>query len=155
MVCTLLSNRTQVRRTNTVLNLLAIYAVNCGILHLVFAISSVILFVKFPYTNLYTPSLFIMVRLSLCAFMSILNSRNNLRETLDGPGGVVSTFSSKGTHGYRSRGHARHNGGKQHDVRPARALGSELVCALSPSITSPTFYATFLTFFPTYWPCRR
>ncbi|KAH9033529.1 hypothetical protein EDB85DRAFT_1112439 [Lactarius pseudohatsudake] len=38
MVYYLLSNRSQVRRTNNVLNLLAIYSVNCGILHLVFAI---------------------------------------------------------------------------------------------------------------------
>ncbi|KAI9437248.1 hypothetical protein H4582DRAFT_336595 [Lactarius indigo] len=94
MVYTLLSNRTRVRRTNNVLNLLAIYAINCGILHLVFAISCVILFTRFQYTLIWTPSLYIMVRLSLCAFMAILNSRDNLRETLDGPGGVVSTFTS-------------------------------------------------------------
>ncbi|KAI9435949.1 hypothetical protein H4582DRAFT_491559 [Lactarius indigo] len=94
MVYTVLSNRTRVRRTNSVLNLLAIYAVNCGTLHLVFAISCVILFAKPPYTLKYTPSLFIMVRLSLCAFMAILNSRDNLRDTLDGPGGVVTTFTS-------------------------------------------------------------
>ncbi|KAH9164268.1 hypothetical protein EDB89DRAFT_439831 [Lactarius sanguifluus] len=94
MVYTLLSNRTRVRRTNNVLNLLVIYTVNCGTLHLVFAISGVILFAKSPYTLKYTPSLFIMFRLSVCAFMSILNSRDNLRGTLDGPGGVVSTFTS-------------------------------------------------------------
>ncbi|KAH9021689.1 hypothetical protein EDB83DRAFT_93798 [Lactarius deliciosus] len=94
MVYTLLSNRTRVRRTNTVLNLLAIYTVNCGTLHLVFAISCVILFAKFPHTLKYTPSLFIMFRLSFCAFMAILNSRDNLRGTLDGPGVVVSTFTS-------------------------------------------------------------
>ncbi|KAH9021491.1 hypothetical protein EDB84DRAFT_1565272 [Lactarius hengduanensis] len=39
--------------------------------------------------SIYAPSLFLAIRLSLCAFMSILNSRDNLRETLDGPGGVV------------------------------------------------------------------
>ncbi|KAH8983441.1 hypothetical protein EDB92DRAFT_1571461 [Lactarius akahatsu] len=94
MVYTLLSNRTQVRRTNSVLNLLAIYAINCGTLHLVFAVSCLILFAKYPNTLKYAPSLFIMVRLSLCAFMSILNTRDNLRGTLDGPGGVVSTFTS-------------------------------------------------------------
>ncbi|KAI9435955.1 hypothetical protein H4582DRAFT_492140 [Lactarius indigo] len=94
MVYTLLSNRTRVRRTNNALNLLAIYAINCGILHLVFAISCVTLFTRFQYTLIWTPSLFIMVRLSLCAFMAILNSRDNLRETLDGSGGVVSTFTS-------------------------------------------------------------
>ncbi|KAI9435939.1 hypothetical protein H4582DRAFT_490911 [Lactarius indigo] len=94
MVYTLLGNRSRVRRTNNVLNLLAIYTINCGILHLVFAISCVILFTRLQYTLICTPSLFIMVRLSLCAFMAILNSRDNLRETLDGPGGFVFTFTS-------------------------------------------------------------
>ncbi|KAH8999885.1 hypothetical protein EDB86DRAFT_2828165 [Lactarius hatsudake] len=50
MVYTLLTNRTRVRRTNSVLNLLAIYAVNCGTLHLAFAITSVIL-VPFAFTR--------------------------------------------------------------------------------------------------------
>ncbi|KAH9054126.1 hypothetical protein EDB87DRAFT_140079 [Lactarius vividus] len=71
MVYTLLSNRTQVQRTNSVLNLLAIYTINCGTLHLVFAISCLILFVKHPNTLKCAPSLFIMVRLSLCAFMAM------------------------------------------------------------------------------------
>ncbi|KAH9027008.1 hypothetical protein EDB85DRAFT_2276815, partial [Lactarius pseudohatsudake] len=78
MVYTLLSNRTRVRRTNNVLNLLAIYAINCGILHLVFAISCVILFTRLQYTVICTPSLFITVRHSLCALMSILNTRGYL-----------------------------------------------------------------------------
>ncbi|KAH9028444.1 hypothetical protein EDB83DRAFT_1900406 [Lactarius deliciosus] len=51
-----------------------------------FAISCLILFVRYPDTLIYTTPSFIMVRLSLCAFMSILNSRDHLRETLDGPG---------------------------------------------------------------------
>ncbi|KAH9040333.1 hypothetical protein EDB83DRAFT_2411457, partial [Lactarius deliciosus] len=42
-------------------------------------------------TLIYIPSLFIMARLSLCAFMAILNSRDNLRETLDRPEGVTLT----------------------------------------------------------------
>ncbi|KAH8997077.1 hypothetical protein EDB86DRAFT_2828848 [Lactarius hatsudake] len=92
MVYYLLNSRTQVRRTNNVLNLLAIYSVNCGTLHLAFAISSVALLAKYPNALIYIPSLFIMYRLSLCAFMAILNSRDNLRERLDGPGGVVATF---------------------------------------------------------------
>ncbi|KAH9040326.1 hypothetical protein EDB83DRAFT_2554276 [Lactarius deliciosus] len=92
MVYYFLSNRTQVRRTNNVLNLLAIYTINCGTLHLVFAVSSVTLLAKYRDTLVSTPSLFIMFRLSLCAFMAILNSRDNLRETLDGPGGVVTTL---------------------------------------------------------------
>ncbi|KAN0132713.1 hypothetical protein V8E53_009384 [Lactarius tabidus] len=89
MVYTLLNSRTQFRRTNNVLNLLAIYAINCGTLSLVFAISCVALLAKYQNVLIYTPSLFIMIRLYVCAFMSILNSRDNLRETLDGPGGVV------------------------------------------------------------------
>ncbi|KAI9448868.1 hypothetical protein BJY52DRAFT_296343 [Lactarius psammicola] len=93
MVHTLLSHRSQVRRrTNNVLNLLAIYSINCGTLNLVFAISCVIMVSKYRDTLIYAPFLFIMIRLSPCAFMSILNSRDNLRETLDGPEGVVATF---------------------------------------------------------------
>ncbi|KAH9040337.1 hypothetical protein EDB83DRAFT_2524343 [Lactarius deliciosus] len=88
----LLSNRTQVRRTNNVLNLLAIYSINCGTIHLVFAVFCLTSFAKYPDTLIYVPSLFIMFRLSLCAFMAILNSRDYLRETLDGPGGFVATF---------------------------------------------------------------
>ncbi|KAI9453082.1 hypothetical protein BJY52DRAFT_865519 [Lactarius psammicola] len=92
MVYYLLSNRTRVRRTDNVLNLLTIYTINCGTLHLVFAICCVILLAKYRDTLIYIPFLFVTIRLSLCAFMSILNSRDNLRETLDRPGGVVSTF---------------------------------------------------------------
>ncbi|KAH8997075.1 hypothetical protein EDB86DRAFT_922643 [Lactarius hatsudake] len=89
MVYYLLSNRTQVQRINNVLNLLAIYSINCGTLHLVFSISCVTLIATSRDTLIYIPSLFIMVRLSLCAFMATLNSRDYLRETLDGPEGVV------------------------------------------------------------------
>ncbi|KAI9440978.1 hypothetical protein H4582DRAFT_1512047 [Lactarius indigo] len=89
MVYYLLSNRTQFRRTNNVLNLLAIYSINCGTLHLAFAISAVALMARYRDGLVYMPSLFIMYRLSLCAFMAILNSRDNLRETLDGQDGVV------------------------------------------------------------------
>ncbi|KAH9036629.1 hypothetical protein EDB85DRAFT_2273658 [Lactarius pseudohatsudake] len=92
MVHALLSNRSQVRRTNNVLNLLAIYTINCGALNLVFAISCVALLAKYRTVGLYVPSFFITMRLYFCGFMSILNSRDNLREKLDGPGGVV-TFS--------------------------------------------------------------
>ncbi|KAI9452180.1 hypothetical protein BJY52DRAFT_949971 [Lactarius psammicola] len=98
MVYNLLSNRTQVRRTNDVLNLLAIYAINCGTVTLVFAISCGVLLVKYRDALIWTPSFFIMIRLYFCAFMSILNSRDNLRETLDGPGGVVVTLTQLKAH---------------------------------------------------------
>ncbi|KAH9040332.1 hypothetical protein EDB83DRAFT_1654996 [Lactarius deliciosus] len=83
MVYYLMSHRTQFRRTNNVLNLLAIYFINCGTLHLVFAISCVTMLAKYRNTLIYIPSLFITIRLSLCAFMAVLNSRDTLRETLD------------------------------------------------------------------------
>ncbi|KAH9051966.1 hypothetical protein EDB87DRAFT_619358 [Lactarius vividus] len=92
MVYYLLSNRTQVRRTNNVLNLLAIYSINCGTLELVLSVVCLTLFARYRDTLIYIPSLFIMFRLNFCAFMAILNSRLYLRETLNGPGGVVATF---------------------------------------------------------------
>ncbi|KAH9079203.1 hypothetical protein EDB83DRAFT_1245046 [Lactarius deliciosus] len=58
----------------------------------VFAISCVILLAKYPNTLLYAPPFFILNRLYFCAFMSVLNSRDHLRETLDGQEGVI-TFS--------------------------------------------------------------
>ncbi|KAH8993022.1 hypothetical protein EDB92DRAFT_523788 [Lactarius akahatsu] len=91
MVYTFLSNRTQVQRTNNVLNLLAIYSINCGTLHLVFTISCITLLPKYRDTLIYLTCIFVMTRLYPCAFMSILKS-DNLRETLDGPEGGVVTF---------------------------------------------------------------
>jgi len=92
MVYTLLRNRTRVRRTNNVLNILAIYAINCGILNLVFSIFGIILVVRDRDALIYTVPLYIVIRLYFCAFMAILNSRDSLRETLDGPGVVMTTF---------------------------------------------------------------
>jgi len=92
MVYTLLSNRAEVRRTNSVVNLLTIYAIDCGTLNLVFAISSLTLLATSRNAFLYAPFFFIMIRLYFCAFVSILNSRDNLRETLNGPEGVVTTL---------------------------------------------------------------
>ncbi|KAH9053231.1 hypothetical protein EDB87DRAFT_276449 [Lactarius vividus] len=90
MIYSLLSKRTQVRRTN-VLNLVAVYSLNCGALHLVFSISCLALLAKDRDTLVYVPCSFIMTRLYPCAVMSILNSRDDLRDMLDGPGGVVAT----------------------------------------------------------------
>ncbi|KAH8993024.1 hypothetical protein EDB92DRAFT_525312 [Lactarius akahatsu] len=88
MVYSLLINRTQVRRKN-VLNLLAIHSLNCGALHLVFSISCLTLLAKYRDTLVYVPCILVMTRLYPCAVMSILNSRDNLRDTLDGPEGVA------------------------------------------------------------------
>jgi len=95
MVYNLLRQRTQVRRTNSVLNLLAIYSINCGTLNSMLSITCIIMGAtgKFKDSPKYSPPSLIMIRLYFCAFMAILNSRDNLRETLDRRGGVVSTFS--------------------------------------------------------------
>ncbi|KAI9440982.1 hypothetical protein H4582DRAFT_1940728 [Lactarius indigo] len=89
-VYSLLSDRTQVQRTK-VLGLLAIHSLDCGILHLVFSISCLTLLVMYRGTLVYVPCFFIMTQLYPCAVMSILNSQDNLRDTLDGPAGVVAT----------------------------------------------------------------
>jgi len=98
MVYTLLSNRTRVRRTNTVLNLLAIYIINCGMLNLVLSIFSMILFAQYRNALIYTAPTFLGIRLYFCAFMSILNSRSTLRETLNGSGHVVTTLTQLTAH---------------------------------------------------------
>ncbi|KAF8266660.1 hypothetical protein EI94DRAFT_168527 [Lactarius quietus] len=71
MVYTLLSNRAEVRRTNSVVNLLTIYAIDCGTLNLVFAISSLTLLATSRNAFLYAPFFFIMIRLYFCAFVSM------------------------------------------------------------------------------------
>ncbi|KAI0247790.1 hypothetical protein BJV78DRAFT_1242660 [Lactifluus subvellereus] len=64
MVYTLLSKRTQVRRTNNVLKLLSIYMINCGTLNLVSTVCCLVLLVKYPGSEIYAPFFFIMTRLN-------------------------------------------------------------------------------------------
>jgi len=92
MVYTLFRNRSQFRSTNTVLNLLAIYTINCGTLNLVFTISSIVLLIVYRDALIYLVPSFIVVRLYFCAFMAILNSRDNLRATLDRQEIVLNTI---------------------------------------------------------------
>jgi hypothetical protein len=71
------------RSSNSVLNLLAIYAINYGTLNLVFTLSGIILLVTYQDTLIYLVPSFIVIRLYFCAFMAILNSRDNLRARLN------------------------------------------------------------------------
>ncbi|KAI0247785.1 hypothetical protein BJV78DRAFT_1285288 [Lactifluus subvellereus] len=98
MVYTLLSKRTQVRRTNNVLKLLSIYMINCGTLNLVSTVCCLVLLVKYPSADIYILFFFIMTRLNFCGFMAILNTRDSLRETLEGPDNAVLTFSHLKAH---------------------------------------------------------
>ncbi|KAH8979606.1 hypothetical protein EDB92DRAFT_1954812 [Lactarius akahatsu] len=130
MVRTLLSNRTQVRRTNNVLNSLAIYSINCGALNLVFAISCVTLLAKYRTVLLYAPSFLITMRLSFCGFMSILNSRDNLREMLDGPEGIVTLSqlnARTGTNGVQVTTETSTNTGVPKNLPPVSSIEDSII----------------------------
>ncbi|KAN0130233.1 hypothetical protein V8E53_011990 [Lactarius tabidus] len=104
MVYTVLRNRVPFpsRSTNNVLNLLAIYAINYGTLNLVFTLSDIILLVVCQNTLIYLVPAFIVVRLYFCSFMAILNTRDNLRATLDRQEivlGTIPTFTVSDTPG--------------------------------------------------------
>jgi len=122
MVYTLLRNRTQVRRTNNVLNLLAVYAINCGILNLVFSIPGIILVIMYQKTLVYAAPSFIAIRLYMCAFMAILNSRDHLRETLDGPEGVIATFTQLGPPGNTVRCGVQVSSETSNDIAVSKSL---------------------------------
>jgi len=87
MVYYILRQRSAIKRSNYVLNLVTIYIINSGALNLIFATACLITYVKYPKTLIYAPFFFILIRLYPCSFMSILNSRNHLRSRLKGPEG--------------------------------------------------------------------
>jgi len=64
---------------------LALYCINSGALTLVFAIACLATFVRDSLTLIYAPFFFVLVRLYACAFMSVLNSRDRLRASLNAP----------------------------------------------------------------------
>jgi len=75
--------RTPFRSTKNVLTHLAIYTINCGTLNLVFTISTIVLLVVYRDALIYVVPSLIVIQLYFCAFMAILNSRDNLRATLN------------------------------------------------------------------------
>ncbi|KAH9043598.1 hypothetical protein EDB84DRAFT_1471810 [Lactarius hengduanensis] len=82
MVYYVLQQRSGAKRTKRVVNLVILYIVNSGALNLVFASTCLITYVKFPTTLIYAPSFFVLVRLYVCSFITILNSRVNVRSRL-------------------------------------------------------------------------
>ncbi|KAN0125348.1 hypothetical protein V8E53_015575 [Lactarius tabidus] len=107
MVYTVLINRVPLpsRSTNSVLNHLAIYAINYGTLNLVFTVSDIILLLVYQDTFIYFVPAFIVIRLYFCAFMANLNTRDNLRATLDRQEivlGTIPRFTVPDTPGTRS-----------------------------------------------------
>ncbi|KAJ7929560.1 hypothetical protein B0H13DRAFT_2310488 [Mycena leptocephala] len=82
MIYHLLRNKTGFQKTNKAINLLVAYSLNSGALTSVFAICPLATLVALPSTLIYAPFFFILVRLYGLSFMSILNSRDHVREEL-------------------------------------------------------------------------
>jgi len=79
MVYYLYKRCTPVRRTMAMISTLALYFIITGALALVFAILCLVAFVRFSHTTLFLPPFFAVVRIYVCAFLTILNSRDGLR----------------------------------------------------------------------------
>jgi glucan phosphoethanolaminetransferase (alkaline phosphatase superfamily) len=89
MVYYVFKQRSGSKRSSRVANLVILYIVNSGALNLVFASTCLITYVKLPTTLIYAPSFFILVRLYVCSFITILNSRVHVRSRLRGDGRTV------------------------------------------------------------------
>jgi len=84
MVYYVSQQRSGAERTNRVVNLVILYIINSGALNLVFAITCLVTYVRFPTTLIYAPFFFVLVRLYVCSFITILNSRIHVRSRLRG-----------------------------------------------------------------------
>ncbi|KAJ7929511.1 hypothetical protein B0H13DRAFT_1859508 [Mycena leptocephala] len=82
MIYHLLRNKSGFQKTNKAIHLLAAYSLNSGALTSVFAICDLVTFIVLPSTLVYAPFFFILVRFYGLSFMSILNSRDHVREEL-------------------------------------------------------------------------
>ncbi|KAI0247792.1 hypothetical protein BJV78DRAFT_892490 [Lactifluus subvellereus] len=87
MVYYILQQRSGIKRNNQVLNLVILYIINSGALNLVFATACLVTYLIFPKTLIYAPFFFILIRLYPCSFLTILNSRVNVRSRLGGGDG--------------------------------------------------------------------
>ncbi|KAJ7284424.1 hypothetical protein C8J57DRAFT_1708909 [Mycena rebaudengoi] len=82
MVYYLLRNKTAFAKTNRAINMLVSYAVNSGLLNMMFAICGLVTWLTSTLTLIYAPFFFILVRLYGCSFLSILNSRDKVLDQL-------------------------------------------------------------------------
>ncbi|KAJ6465003.1 hypothetical protein C8R45DRAFT_1107226 [Mycena sanguinolenta] len=89
MVYTLLQNKSEFGRTNRAIDTLVTYTVKSGVLNLVFAICCLFTWVAWTGTLIYTPFFFVLGRLYGCSFLSLLNSRDHIREQMT-TGGATS-----------------------------------------------------------------
>ncbi|KAH9960655.1 hypothetical protein BC827DRAFT_384360 [Russula dissimulans] len=89
------SQRTARQQTIAVTTTLALYFITSGSLMLVFSIPHLVTYILFSDTFIYGPFWFILTRIYVCAFMTILNSRKRFRTKLaeDVGNGVMITIS--------------------------------------------------------------
>ncbi|KAH9005777.1 hypothetical protein EDB86DRAFT_3098299 [Lactarius hatsudake] len=93
MVCYLLNTRTNIPRTDSLLNTLALYTISCGTLTAISAIACLIMVSIYQHNWIYLPFYILQVRLYSCSFMSVLNSRSHIRRKFMGSNGGVITLS--------------------------------------------------------------
>ncbi|KAF8148151.1 hypothetical protein K438DRAFT_1989331 [Mycena galopus ATCC 62051] len=82
MVYHLLRNKTDFHRTSKVINLLVAYSLRSGTITMIFAICDLVALSAASSTLIYAPFFFILIRFYGLSFMSILNSRDHVREQL-------------------------------------------------------------------------
>jgi len=70
------------KQTIAVTTTLALYFITSGSLTLIFSISHLVTYILFSNTFIYTPFWYILTRIYLCSFMTILNSRKRFRTKL-------------------------------------------------------------------------
>ncbi|ETW79405.1 hypothetical protein HETIRDRAFT_322457 [Heterobasidion irregulare TC 32-1] len=87
MIYHLRKNRTQFKRTNRAINLLITYALNTSVL------TGLVKFLTLHQSLVFAALFFVLVRLYFCSFMSSLNSRDFVRQELDGKQDEVITLS--------------------------------------------------------------
>ncbi|KAF7330190.1 hypothetical protein MVEN_02456000 [Mycena venus] len=93
MIYHLLRNKTGFHKTDTAINLLVTYSLSSGAIATLFAICSLVTWITSPTTLIYALFYFVLVRVYGLSFMSLLNSREHVREQMFS-GDVVSTFPS-------------------------------------------------------------
>ncbi|KAK6988062.1 hypothetical protein R3P38DRAFT_3374307 [Favolaschia claudopus] len=89
MIYLLFNSKTGFKRTNKAINTLVAYTVSSGAITTVFTIGDVVAGSVWPSTLIQIPFFFIFVRLHCLSFMSILNSRDHIRQQLFAPGHAI------------------------------------------------------------------
>ncbi|KAJ7862858.1 hypothetical protein B0H13DRAFT_2071147 [Mycena leptocephala] len=94
----LLRSKTGFKQTRKAINILVAYSLNSGAIAMVFAICDLAAFVASPSTLIHEPFYFVLVRLYTLSFMSILNSRDHVREKLFSSSHAMVTIPFQSSH---------------------------------------------------------